>query len=121
MPYTQLIPAPTQSGGRRSESPTAKLNSSGLLLLNKATITLLGEPEKVVVSVDVDTRKIKLQPTTPDDRGGFTLSAGGQASARVYLRSFIASHPQMAGDYTVRTEARSIVLTQSQSAPVVDD
>ena len=112
MPYIQLIPAPTQSGGRRSESPTAKLNAAGLLLLNRATVDLLGEPEKLIVSVDVEAKKIKLQPTTPDDRGGFTLSAGGQASARVYLRSFITSHPEMAGDYAVSKEARSIVLTK---------
>lgn len=101
MTYIQLIPSPTQSGGRKSLKPTANLGENGLLILNKASINLLGEPTKVIVLVDTDNHAIRLQPTTPDDSGAFALSAGGQASARIYLKKLVNENPDMVGEYSV--------------------
>lgn len=115
MAWIQLIPASTQSGGRRVTVPTAKLTEGGLLILNPVTVGMLGTPAKLLVYIDIDRLGIKLQPSKPDDAGAFTLSAGGQASARVYLRKLVSEHPEMIGTYTVRSQAHAIVLTRERS------
>lgn len=114
MAWTQLIPASTQSGGRRVTVPTAKLTEGGLLILNPVTVGILGTPAKLLVYIDIDRLGIKLQPGKPDDAGAFTLSAGGQTSARVYLRKLVSEHPEMIGNYTVKSQAHTVVLFKKQ-------
>lgn len=110
MPYVQLIPANTKSGGRRNPEPRAWLTNAGLLMMSDAVADTLGDPEMVIVEVDTEKRKFRLTPSTPDDRGAFTLSGAG-TSRRIYLKAFVSDNPGMVGDYQVSKQARSVVLS----------
>jgi hypothetical protein len=109
MPYIQLMPAPTQSGGRTSTEVRAWTKASGLLMLSPAVVEMLGDPEKVIVEADTDSKRIRLTPSTPDDGGAFTLSGAG-TSRRIYLKAFLSANESMIGNYDVKREARSVVL-----------
>ena len=109
MPYIQLIPAPTQSGGRTNTELRAWTKASGLLMLSPAVVEMLGDPEKVIVEADAEKKRIRLTPTTPDDAGAFTLSGAG-TSRRIYLKAFLSANESMIGEYVVKKEARSVVL-----------
>jgi len=109
MPYRQLIPQNT-GGGRSRQSPSAAFRKDGQLVLNHAAAELLGNPPKVRVFADTDARRLRLEPTTPADGGGWSLSGGGNAQHRVGLRQFAKDHPAMAGDYSIHRLAGGIEL-----------
>lgn len=111
--WKQLIPS--TSGGRPEgkQQPTAKLGENGHLSLNTATVKLLGATEKVLIFVDALADQIKLEPATLSDKGGWTLTGGGNTTYRVTLKQLIAIHPHMAGEYKVTRQAGSIVLVKA--------
>lgn len=119
MPREKLIPQGHKSTGRRSDNPTAKLGENGLLSLNVATVKLLGEPDMVLVDCDLDTKTLWLQPTTPTDAGGWSLSGGGNTTYRVRLAAFSEKFNKagMAGEYAVSREARTVKLQKSEARP----
>ena len=100
MPWQQLIPTNT-GGGRQSKTPSAKLSETGAFVLNLAAVKLLGEPAKVLVHLNAEERRIRLTPTTPENRGGFALSGGGNSSYRIGLKQVVAAHPEMVGSYRI--------------------
>ncbi len=110
----RLIPQGHKSTGRRSETPTAKLGENGLLSLNVATVKLLGEPDTVLVDADFDAKSIWLQPTTPTDQGGWSLSGGGNTTYRVRLTAYTEKFDKanMFGEYRVSKEARMVKLSK---------
>lgn len=83
-------------------------------MMSDAVADMLGDPEMVLVEADVEKRKIRLTPSTPDDKGAFTLSGAG-TSRRIYLKAFVADNPDMVGDYEVGKQARSVVLSLATS------
>lgn len=109
MSYTQLIPAATQSGGRKNNTARAWLASSGLLMVSDALVSLLGEPSKVIVESDVPNARLRLTPALPDDAGAFTLSGSG-GSRRIYLKAFASANPTMVGEFSVKRQAHSVIL-----------
>jgi len=109
MTYRQLIPQNT-GGGRSRKAPAATFRPDGQLTLNHAAADLLGEPGRVRVFVDADARRIRLEPTTPADGGGWSLSGGGNAQRRIGLRQLAKDHPEMAGDYSIHKLAGGIEL-----------
>lgn len=113
--WRKLIPAATQSSGRKSLKPAAALSASGLLSLNAAAAAALGEPEKVVVEVDVEKRAFRLAPATPADRGAWTLSGGGNTTYRIRLAAHAKEFEEcgMPGEYVVTRQAGCVVLTRS--------
>lgn len=100
MSWQQLTPT-NIGGGRQSKTPSAKLNESGAFVLNLAAVRLLGEPAKVLVYINVEEKRLRLSPTTPENRGGFNLSGGGNSSYRIGLRQVSAAHQEMIGEYAV--------------------
>lgn len=110
----KLIPQGHKSTGRKSTTPTAKLGENGLLSLNVATVKLLGEPDMVLVEVDFDAKTLWLQPTTPTDAGGWSLSGGGNTTYRVRLAAYADKFKaaSMFGEYRVSKEARTVKLTK---------
>lgn len=99
MPWINLRPT-NSGGGRRPSEPTAKLYESGQLTLSHATTALLGDPAKVRVRYEPDLQVIRLEPTTPSDNGGFSLSGGGNSPHRIGAKAMANAHPQMIGEYT---------------------
>lgn len=110
----KLIPQGHKSTGRKSEKPTAKLGENGLLSLNVATVKLLGEPDMVLVECDFDAKTFWLQPTTPTDLGGWSLSGGGNTTYRIRLAAYADkfNKASMPGEYTVGKEARTVKLVR---------
>ena len=72
-----------QGGGRQPKEPVAKLYSTGQFTLSHAAVAILGDPAKVRVQIEPDLRRIRLQPTTPNDNGGFALAGGGNSPHRI--------------------------------------
>ena len=114
--WKQIVPS--ASGGRPEgkQSPTARLGENGHLSLNSATVKLLGATEKALIFVDTATHEIKLEPATLTDKGGWTLTGGGNTTHRVTLKQLVASHPSMVGEYRVTKQARSIVLVKTEQS-----
>lgn len=110
----KLIPQGHKSSGRKSEKPTAKLGENGLLSLNVATVRFLGEPDMVLVEVDFEVRTFWLQPTTPNDAGGWSLSGGGNTTYRVRLSAHAEKFKaaDMFGEYRVSKETRTVKLVK---------
>lgn len=98
MPWINLRPVNT-GGGLLVGNATGKVYASGQLTLSHATCAMLGEPDKLRVSYEPELRLIRLVPTTPDDKGGFSLAGGGNSPHRFSSRQMISSHPDMIGDY----------------------
>jgi hypothetical protein len=113
MPWIQIKPTNT-GGGKPKGPPIAKCYPDGQLTLSHAAVDLLGHPAKILVSFEPDLMRIRLTPTTPDHRGGFALSGGGNAQARISLRQAIKQHPQLAGDYLAAKVAGGIELRKQE-------
>lgn len=113
MPWQQLFPV-NQGGGRRTGTPSAKLYEAGQFVINHGAARLLGEPGKVLVHVNVEERRLRLIPTTPENRGGFTLSGGGNANYRIGLRQVASEYPEMIGEYQALRIAGGIECRQKE-------
>lgn len=109
MTWHTLKPA-NKGGGRKWETPAAKLYDTGQLTLNTAACTQLGWPPRVRLEVEPDARLMRLKPTTPDDQGGFSLSGGGNTPHRLMCRELVQRWPHLVGDYQVVRTAGGIEL-----------
>ncbi len=98
MPWINLRPT-NSGGGRKSGEATAKLYDSGQLTVSHAACAMLGDPAKVRVSYELESQRIRLVPTTPDDAGGFALSGGGNSQHRLGLKALVTAAPKMLGEY----------------------
>lgn len=112
--WKQLIPAAVGGRPEGKQLPTAKLGENGHLSLNSATVKLLGATEKILVFVDTVEHQIKLEPATLTDRGGWTLTGGGNTTYQITVRQLATNHPSMIGGYRVTKQARSIVLVKQE-------
>jgi hypothetical protein len=102
---------PTNTGGgRQRTTPAAKLYESGQLTINAAAGELLGYPDRVLLTVDPDAKRMRLTPTTPDNAGGFSLSGGGNTPHRIRCTEVVRRWPSLAGDYTVQRIAGGVEL-----------
>lgn len=86
-------------GGRKPPPPTGKLYESGQFTLSNTTADMLGNPSRILVSIEPEIQRIRLTPTTPNDTGGFSLSGGGNSPYRIGLKLATKTYPQMIGDY----------------------
>ena len=111
MPWVTLKPS-NVGGGRQAGKPTARLYPDGKFILSHAAVALLGEPARVVISVNMEERAIRIQPTTPEDRGGFSLSGGGNSPHRLNLSQ--ARGPGMIGEYRVLKIAGGIMCRRKE-------
>lgn len=112
--WFDLKPGAGSGAGRQRLPPAAKLNADGQLVLNHAASELLGNPDRVLVSVNPSQQAIRLRPTTPSDTGGFALSGGGNAQCRVSLREAAKKWPHMLGDYQARKVASGVQLIREE-------
>lgn len=51
-------------------------------------------------------------PTTPDNKGGFALSGGGNSPHRIRAKEILNRWPQMIGKYQPRKQAAAVVFVQ---------
>lgn len=114
MPWIQIKPS-NSGGGRQPSAPTGKLYQSGQLTISHATCTLLGEPERVLVSVEPELKRIRLYPTTPDHAGGFSLAGGGNSPHRIGLKRVVSQFPQMVGEYRATKMAGGVELRMAEA------
>lgn len=113
MAWIRLVPA-NAGGGRPRDLKTARLDAHGQFSMSHAVADMLGTPARVLVEVEPELRQIRLTPTTPDNRGGFALSGGGNASYRVRMKEAITRWPDadLIGGYTPRKQAAAVVFTR---------
>ena len=80
-----------------------------------ATARLLGEPDKVIVEDDLAIKAFYIQPTTPADEGGWSLSGGGNTTYRIRLAAYAGDYVKagMVGEYTVTKQASTVVLRKA--------
>ena len=109
MPWLSIKPT-NSGGGRKPTSPTAKLYASGQLTISHATCALLGEPDRVLVSIEPELQRIRLEPTTPTHTGAFSLSGGGNSPHRIGLKSVSAKYPALVGEYLATKIAGGVEL-----------
>lgn len=112
MPWLQIKPA-NSGGGRKPGLPTAKLYESGQLTISHAACALLGYPPKVLVQIEPDAERIRLQPTTPENQGGFSLAGGGNSPHRIGLKAVVNKYEQMIGEYIAVKMAGGIELRKA--------
>ena len=115
MPWITIKPE-NLGGGRKQNKPAAKLYSAGQFVMNHATVALLGEPDRVTVQIEPETRRIRLMPTTPDSTGGFALAGGGNSQHRISLRAVVARWPEMAGEYSTHRIAGGLEFRRKDEA-----
>lgn len=71
---------------------------------------MLGYPDRVLLTVDPDAKRMRLTPTTPDNGGGFSLSGGGNIPHRIMCKGVVKRWPVMAAEYTVQRIAGGVEL-----------
>ena len=113
MAWQKLIPANT-GGGRKREMIAARLDASGQFSMTHAVADMLGDPDRVTVEVNPEERQIRLRPTTPDDRGAFSLSGGGNASHRIRMAEATKKWPNLVGEYTPRKMASGVLFVHQE-------
>lgn len=113
MTWQKLIPAHT-GGGRKREMIAARLDAAGQFSMTHAVADMLGDPDRVIVEVNPEERQIRLRPTTPDDRGGFSLSGGGNASHRIRIAEATKKWPELVGEYTPRKMASGVLFVRQE-------
>lgn len=113
MAWFKMVPANT-GGGRPRALLTARMDAQGQFSMSHAVADMLGCPERVIVEVEPELRQIRLTPTTPDNRGGFALSGGGNASYRVRAKEVLNRWPGagLIGDYQPRKQASAVVFVR---------
>lgn len=112
--WRQVIPQNT-GGGRKKQAPTATLYASGQLTFSHATVEMLGAPEKVTLHVDTEAARFRLKPSTPDDRGAFSLAGGGNSQSRISARQLVHDRPELVGAYIASRIAGGIELSKAAS------
>lgn len=109
MAWIKLIPA-TAGGGRKPVQLAARLNAGGQFSMTHAVAEMLGNPERVIVEVDPQAKMIRLTPTTPDSKGAFALSGGGNASYRLTMREAMRKYPQLVGEYKPKKQTGAVLF-----------
>lgn len=107
MAWVKIKPE-NSGGGRKQSAPAGKLYASGQLTINHAAVELLGSPDRITVEADYAARRIRMMPTTPTDKGSFSLAGGGNAQHRITARALLKEG--MVGDYAVSRIAGGIEL-----------
>lgn len=110
MPWQRIQPS-NSGGGRKAVALTAQINNHGQFTMSHAVALSLGEPERVLVDINLDTLQVKLTPTTPDMQGAFVLSGGGNASYRFTMREACNRYPQLIGNYKPQKIAGGMLFT----------
>lgn len=110
--WHKMVPANT-GGGRKRALKTARMGADGQFSMSHAVADMLGSPDKVIVEVEPDLQQIRLTPTTPDNRGGYTLSGGGNASYRIRAKEIVNRWPHLVGEYEPRKHANALVFIQT--------
>ena len=111
MAWHKLIPNNT-GGGRKRALLSARLDKTGQLFMTHAVADMLGDPDRVTVEVEPNENLIRLRPTTPDDKGSFALSGGGNTSHRVRIAEAVNAWPGLVGEYTPRKSASCLLLVK---------
>lgn len=111
MAWQRLIPT-NVGGGRKRTMLAARLDATGQLSMTHAVADLLGNPSRVTVEVEPELRQIRLRPTTPQDRGGWAFSGGGNASYRIRIAEAAKKWPQLIGEYTPTKLASGVLFIQ---------
>lgn len=109
MAWKKVVPH-NSGGGRRKTEPTARLYGSGQFTFSHATIEMLGEPAKVIVEVDTESCRFRIKPSTPNDKGAFSLAGGGNTQARISCRTLAQARPELVGEYAAKRIAGGIEL-----------
>lgn len=107
---------PTNTGGGRSRALlSARMDAHGQFSMSHAVADMLGNPDRVLVEVDPDLRQIRLTPTTPDNKGGFALSGGGNASYRIRAKEALNRWPDagLVGEYVPRKQANAVLFVRT--------
>lgn len=111
MPWQRIQPS-NVGGGRKAVALTAHVNNTGQFTMSHGVALMLGTPARVLVEIDVEALAIRITPTTPDMKGAFTLSGGGNASYRFSMRDAAGRYPELIGSYTPRKQAGAVVFTK---------
>lgn len=109
MAWYKIIPA-NSGGGRKRALIAVRLDNSGQLSMTHAVAEMLGTPDKVSVEVEPNLRQIRLRPTTPDDRGAFAFSGGGNASYRIRIAEATKKYPQLIGEYRPNRQLGAVLF-----------
>lgn len=107
-----MVPANT-GGGRARTLLAARMNATGQFSMSHAVADMLGNPERVIVEVEPDLKQIRLTPTTPDNKGGFALSGGGQSSSHIRAKEILNRWPALVGEYRPRKQAAAVVFVKA--------
>jgi len=115
MAWHKLVPANT-GGGRTRALLSARLDAHGQFSMSHAVADMLGTPDRVIVEVEPELQQIRLTPTTPDNRGGFALSGGGNASYRVRMKEALTRWPDadLVGSYQPRKQANAVIFVRCE-------
>ena len=113
MTWHKLIPANT-GGGRKREMIAARLDANGQFSMTHAVADMLGDPDRVIVEVNPEERQIRMRPTTPDDKGAFRLSGGGNASHRIRIAEAARKWPELVGEYMPRKMASGVLFEMKE-------
>ncbi len=109
MAWIRFVPA-NSGGGRKKETPSAKVSDGGQLIMNHAATVILGGPAKIIVEFEDRLCQFRILPATPGDKGAYSLSGGGNAQHTASVRAYRRVHPQMVGEYKVSKMAHGILL-----------
>lgn len=114
MAWIRLVPK-NLGGGRRATIKSARMTHDGQFSMSHlVSRSMLGSPDRVLVEVEPDKCQIRMVPTTPTDAGGFSLSGGGNSSARVYLRDALDRWPHLVGEYEPRKLASGVLFVKKE-------
>lgn len=113
MAWHKLVPANT-GGGRSRAMLSARMDVHGQFSITHSVADLLGTPDRVLVEVEPELLQIRLTPTTPDNRGGFRLSGGGNAPYRIRAKEILNKWPDAGwmGRYEPRKQANSVLFVK---------
>ena len=111
MAWHRIVPANT-GGGRTRAQLSANMDQHGQFSITHAVTDMLGNPERVIVEVEPELEQIRLTPTTPDNRGGFRLSGGGNSPSRIRAKEILSKWPQMEGKYQPRKQVAAVLFVK---------
>lgn len=109
MAWHRMIPANT-GGGRTRGQLSGNMDGAGQFSITHAVADMLGNPARVIVEVEPELEQLRLTPTTPDNKGGFALSGGGNSPHRIRAKEILNKWPQMVGRYVPRKQAAAVIF-----------
>lgn len=71
------------------------------LHIDYTAVALMGNPRRIRVQYDPDAELIRLSPTHPTDKEGFTLSIASAYYRSITVARMLRRHPHMEGRYAV--------------------